>query len=52
MLPKCVGYVFCRLVSKGHIPYVNIHALFPEEMKFFGKDARIFRVEVGKQTLS
>ncbi|XP_017311573.1 TATA box-binding protein-associated factor RNA polymerase I subunit B isoform X3 [Ictalurus punctatus] len=34
-----------RLVSKGHIPYVNAHALFPEDMKFFGKDAMIFRVE-------
>ncbi|XP_060773828.1 TATA box-binding protein-associated factor RNA polymerase I subunit B [Neoarius graeffei] len=34
-----------RLVSKGHIPYINVHALFPEEMRFFGKDALIFRVE-------
>ncbi|MCJ8743794.1 hypothetical protein PDJAM_G00098240 [Pangasius djambal] len=34
-----------RLVSRGHIPYVNAHALFPEEMRFFGKDAMIFRVE-------
>ncbi|KAK3516215.1 hypothetical protein QTP70_006366 [Hemibagrus guttatus] len=34
-----------RLVSKGHIPYVNVHEFFPEEMRFFGKDALIFRVE-------
>ncbi|XP_027022193.1 TATA box-binding protein-associated factor RNA polymerase I subunit B [Tachysurus fulvidraco] len=34
-----------RLVSKGHIPYVNVHLFFPEEMRFFGKDALIFRVE-------
>ncbi|GAA6092797.1 TATA box-binding protein-associated factor RNA polymerase I subunit B [Tachysurus ichikawai] len=34
-----------RLVSKGHIPYVNVHLSFPEEMRFFGKDAIIFRVE-------
>ncbi|KAF7690356.1 TATA box-binding protein-associated factor RNA polymerase I subunit B [Silurus meridionalis] len=34
-----------RLVSKGHIPYVNVHEHFPEEMAFFGKDAPIFRVE-------
>ncbi|XP_053344419.1 TATA box-binding protein-associated factor RNA polymerase I subunit B [Clarias gariepinus] len=34
-----------RLVSKGHIPYINAHELFPEEMRFFGKDALIFRVE-------
>ncbi|XP_058234880.1 TATA box-binding protein-associated factor RNA polymerase I subunit B isoform X2 [Hemibagrus wyckioides] len=34
-----------RLVSKGHVPYINVHELFPEEMRFFGKDALIFRVE-------
>ncbi|TSK57986.1 TATA box-binding protein-associated factor RNA polymerase I subunit B [Bagarius yarrelli] len=34
-----------RLVSNGHIPYINIHELFHEEMRLFGRDAIIFRVE-------
>ncbi|XP_066533473.1 TATA box-binding protein-associated factor RNA polymerase I subunit B [Hoplias malabaricus] len=34
-----------RLVSKGHVPYINVHEDFPEQMKFFGKDAYIFRAE-------
>lgn len=34
-----------RLVSTGHVPYINVHELFPEEMKLFGQDANIFRVE-------
>lgn len=49
MLFIVLNLVWCfsfRLVSKGHVPYVNVHELFPEEMRFFGKDALIFRVEV------
>ncbi|XP_076127819.1 TATA box-binding protein-associated factor RNA polymerase I subunit B isoform X2 [Alosa pseudoharengus] len=34
-----------RFVSEKHIPYLNIHEVFPEEIKLFGKDASIFRVE-------
>ncbi|XP_008298933.1 TATA box-binding protein-associated factor RNA polymerase I subunit B [Stegastes partitus] len=34
-----------RLVKEGHVPYVNAHEQLPEEMKLFGRDALIFRVE-------
>ncbi|XP_067097884.1 TATA box-binding protein-associated factor RNA polymerase I subunit B [Osmerus mordax] len=34
-----------RLVSEGCIPYVNAHEGFPEEMRLYGRDALIFRVE-------
>uniref|UniRef100_UPI0037E73436 TATA box-binding protein-associated factor RNA polymerase I subunit B n=1 Tax=Semicossyphus pulcher TaxID=241346 RepID=UPI0037E73436 len=34
-----------RLVSEGHVPYVNAYEELPEEMKLEGKDALIFRVE-------
>ncbi|KAJ8270977.1 hypothetical protein GJAV_G00121390 [Gymnothorax javanicus] len=34
-----------RFVTKGHIPYVNAHQCFPEEMRLYGSDTRVFRVE-------
>ncbi|XP_010881014.2 TATA box-binding protein-associated factor RNA polymerase I subunit B [Esox lucius] len=34
-----------RFVSQGHIPYVNAYENFPEEMKLYGQDSIIFRVE-------
>ncbi|XP_076849261.1 TATA box-binding protein-associated factor RNA polymerase I subunit B [Brachyhypopomus gauderio] len=34
-----------RLVSQRHVPYVNVHEHFPEQMRFFGKDGKLFRVE-------
>ncbi|KAI4872400.1 hypothetical protein NFI96_029871 [Prochilodus magdalenae] len=34
-----------RLVSKGLVPYINVHENFPEEMEFYGMDAIIFRAE-------
>lgn len=34
-----------RLVSEGHVPFVNAFEELPEEMKLHGKDALIFRVE-------
>ncbi|XP_017537718.1 TATA box-binding protein-associated factor RNA polymerase I subunit B [Pygocentrus nattereri] len=34
-----------RLVSKRLVPYVNVHEHFPEEIRFFGRDAVIFRAE-------
>ncbi|KAM6954371.1 TATA box-binding protein-associated factor RNA polymerase I subunit B [Aplochiton taeniatus] len=34
-----------RLVNEGHIPYVNAHEGFPEEILLYGKDALIFRAE-------
>ncbi|XP_072553244.1 TATA box-binding protein-associated factor RNA polymerase I subunit B isoform X2 [Salminus brasiliensis] len=34
-----------RLVSKRLVPYITVYEEFPEEMKFFGRDAMIFRVE-------
>ncbi|XP_066573374.1 TATA box-binding protein-associated factor RNA polymerase I subunit B isoform X2 [Amia ocellicauda] len=34
-----------RLVAEGHIPYVNVYEVLPEEMKLFGQDAQLFRTE-------
>ncbi|XP_026163959.1 TATA box-binding protein-associated factor RNA polymerase I subunit B [Mastacembelus armatus] len=34
-----------RLVTEGHVPYVNAYEDLPEEMKLDGRDALIFRVE-------
>ncbi|XP_077166637.1 TATA box-binding protein-associated factor RNA polymerase I subunit B [Paroedura picta] len=34
-----------RLVMDGHIPYVNAYEDFPEEMKVYGTDFKIFHVE-------
>ncbi|XP_062857490.1 TATA box-binding protein-associated factor RNA polymerase I subunit B [Trichomycterus rosablanca] len=34
-----------RLVSNRHVPYINAHELFTEEMRFFGRDALLFKVE-------
>ncbi|KAM7395871.1 hypothetical protein PAMA_007244 [Pampus argenteus] len=34
-----------RLVKEGHVPYVNVYEELPEEMKLFGKDSLIFRVQ-------
>nr|XP_056712137.1 TATA box-binding protein-associated factor RNA polymerase I subunit B [Euleptes europaea] len=34
-----------RLVMDGHIPYVNAYKDFPEEMKVYGVDFKIFHVE-------
>ncbi|XP_026854716.2 TATA box-binding protein-associated factor RNA polymerase I subunit B isoform X2 [Electrophorus electricus] len=34
-----------RLVSKRHVPYINVHEHFPEEMKIFGKDCKFFIAE-------
>lgn len=41
-----IGLVCCRLVNKGHVPYVNAYEQLPDEMNIKGKDAVIFRVEV------
>ncbi|KAL8172855.1 UNVERIFIED_CONTAM: hypothetical protein K2H54_027806 [Gekko kuhli] len=35
-----------RLVMDGHIPYMNAYKDFPEEMKVYGIDFKIFHVEV------
>uniref|UniRef100_A0A8C0QR81 TATA box-binding protein-associated factor RNA polymerase I subunit B n=1 Tax=Chelonoidis abingdonii TaxID=106734 RepID=A0A8C0QR81_CHEAB len=34
-----------RFVTEGHIPYLNAFQCFPEEMKLYGADLKIFRVE-------
>ncbi|XP_025057636.1 TATA box-binding protein-associated factor RNA polymerase I subunit B [Alligator sinensis] len=34
-----------RFVAEGHIPYINAFQYFPEEIKLYGLDLRIFRVE-------
>uniref|UniRef100_A0A3Q3XJY7 TATA box-binding protein-associated factor RNA polymerase I subunit B n=1 Tax=Mola mola TaxID=94237 RepID=A0A3Q3XJY7_MOLML len=34
-----------RLVSEGHVPYVNAYEELPDEMKLAGKDSLLFRVE-------
>ncbi|XP_061478780.1 TATA box-binding protein-associated factor RNA polymerase I subunit B [Rhineura floridana] len=34
-----------RLVMDGHIPYLNAYKDFPEEMKVYGTDFKIFHVE-------
>ncbi|XP_057208832.1 TATA box-binding protein-associated factor RNA polymerase I subunit B-like isoform X1 [Triplophysa rosa] len=34
-----------RLVKERHVPYLNIHDNFPEDMKLFGRDSLIFRVD-------
>ncbi|XP_069350618.1 TATA box-binding protein-associated factor RNA polymerase I subunit B isoform X1 [Eulemur rufifrons] len=34
-----------RFVEEDHIPYVNAFQHFPEEMKLYGRDKRIFAVE-------
>nr|XP_014429350.1 TATA box-binding protein-associated factor RNA polymerase I subunit B isoform X1 [Pelodiscus sinensis] len=34
-----------RFVLDGHIPYLNAFQCFPEEMKLYGVDLKIFRVE-------
>ncbi|XP_063757510.1 LOW QUALITY PROTEIN: TATA box-binding protein-associated factor RNA polymerase I subunit B [Eleginops maclovinus] len=34
-----------RLVSEGHVPYVNAYEDLPDEMKLEGKDALFFRVQ-------
>lgn len=35
-----------RLVSEGHVPYVNAFKELPDEMKLAGKDLLPFRVQV------
>lgn len=30
----------------GHIPYLNVYKDFPEEIKVYGADFKIFHVEV------
>ncbi|XP_043935144.1 TATA box-binding protein-associated factor RNA polymerase I subunit B isoform X2 [Protopterus annectens] len=34
-----------RFVTEGHIPYINTFQYFPEEMKLYGPDVKIFRVQ-------
>uniref|UniRef100_A0A5F8G396 TATA box-binding protein-associated factor RNA polymerase I subunit B n=1 Tax=Monodelphis domestica TaxID=13616 RepID=A0A5F8G396_MONDO len=34
-----------RFVEDGHIPYINTYQNFPEEMKVYGRDIRIFSIE-------
>ncbi|XP_056620480.1 TATA box-binding protein-associated factor RNA polymerase I subunit B-like [Triplophysa dalaica] len=34
-----------RLVKERRVPYLNIHDNFPEEIKIFGRDSLIFRVD-------
>ncbi|XP_005998737.1 TATA box-binding protein-associated factor RNA polymerase I subunit B [Latimeria chalumnae] len=34
-----------RLVAEDHIPYINTYQFFPEEVKLFGVDLRIFKVQ-------
>lgn len=34
-----------RFVAEGHIPYINTFQYFPEEMKLYGPDVQIFRVQ-------
>ncbi|XP_033875044.3 TATA box-binding protein-associated factor RNA polymerase I subunit B [Acipenser ruthenus] len=34
-----------RFVVEGHIPYINVYQSFPEELKLYGKDTHIFRVD-------
>ncbi|XP_074437921.1 TATA box-binding protein-associated factor RNA polymerase I subunit B isoform X3 [Larus michahellis] len=34
-----------RFVVEGHIPYLNVFQHFPEKMKLYGLDLKIFRVE-------
>ncbi|XP_061785982.1 TATA box-binding protein-associated factor RNA polymerase I subunit B [Nerophis lumbriciformis] len=34
-----------RLVSEGHVPYINAYEDLPEEMQLYGPDALIFRVQ-------
>ncbi|KAJ8356133.1 hypothetical protein SKAU_G00189270 [Synaphobranchus kaupii] len=34
-----------RFVAEGHVPYVNAFQGFPEEMKPYGRDICVFRVE-------
>ncbi|XP_053445664.1 TATA box-binding protein-associated factor RNA polymerase I subunit B isoform X2 [Nycticebus coucang] len=34
-----------RFVEEDHIPYINAFQHFPEEMKLYGRDKRIFAVE-------
>uniref|UniRef100_A0A7M4EGY1 TATA box-binding protein-associated factor RNA polymerase I subunit B n=1 Tax=Crocodylus porosus TaxID=8502 RepID=A0A7M4EGY1_CROPO len=34
-----------RFVAEGHIPYINAFQYFPEEIKLYGLDLKIFRVE-------
>ncbi|XP_054618487.1 TATA box-binding protein-associated factor RNA polymerase I subunit B isoform X2 [Dunckerocampus dactyliophorus] len=34
-----------RLVSEGHVPYVNVYEELPKEMQLDGPDALIFRVQ-------
>ncbi|XP_073672500.1 TATA box-binding protein-associated factor RNA polymerase I subunit B [Garra rufa] len=33
-----------RMVSEGRIPYMNVHEMFPEEMRLFGKYVHFFNV--------
>ncbi|XP_030054740.1 TATA box-binding protein-associated factor RNA polymerase I subunit B isoform X2 [Microcaecilia unicolor] len=34
-----------RFVAGGHVPYLHVFDQFPEEMKLFGPDIRIFQVQ-------
>ncbi|KAG7270012.1 hypothetical protein CRUP_027970, partial [Coryphaenoides rupestris] len=34
-----------RLVKEGHLPFINAFECLPEEMKLFGRDLYIFRVQ-------
>ncbi|XP_036405944.1 TATA box-binding protein-associated factor RNA polymerase I subunit B [Megalops cyprinoides] len=34
-----------RFAAEGHLPYVNAYQDFPEEMRLYGRDTRIFRVD-------
>lgn len=41
-----VFFFLCRFVVEGHIPYLNVYQDFPEKMKLYGLDLKIFCVEV------
>ncbi|XP_028809092.1 TATA box-binding protein-associated factor RNA polymerase I subunit B-like isoform X2 [Denticeps clupeoides] len=34
-----------RFASEKHLPYINVHEYFPEEMTVFGRDCQYFKVE-------
>jgi hypothetical protein len=38
-----------RLVREGHLPFINAFECLPEEMKLFGRDLPVFRVQVRSQ---
>lgn len=46
------SHVFCRLVSERRVPYIDIQDVFPQEMRLFGRDVEVFRVQVRITTSS